>query len=98
VLKTLGFRRGHVVRLLLFESLAVGVGGAIVGLAIAVALVKGAAAALQAIFPIFGTLAVTPAIAALALFLGLFIGVVSGGFPALQAARMTIVEGLRKLT
>jgi putative ABC transport system permease protein len=98
VLKTLGFRRGHVVRLLLFESVAVGVGGALVGLAIAVALVKGAAAALQNVFPIFGTLAVTPPIATLALVLGLFIGLVSGGFPALQAARMTIVDGLRKLT
>lgn len=98
VLKTLGFRRGHVVRLLLFESLAVGVGGALVGLVIAVALVKGAATALQNIFPIFGTLAVTPPIATLALALGLLIGLASGGFPALQAARMTIVDGLRKLT
>lgn len=98
VLKTLGFRRGHVVRLLLFESLAVAMGGALVGLAIAVVLVKGAAAGLQNIFPIFGTLSVTLPIAALALGLGLFIGLVSGGFPALQAARMTIVDGLRKLT
>lgn len=98
VLKTLGYRRGHVIRLLLFESLAVGVGGAIAGLAIAVVLVKGAAAGLQNIFPIFGTLSVTPPIAALALALGLFIGLISGGFPALQAARMSIVDGLRKLT
>ncbi|MEZ4652598.1 MAG: FtsX-like permease family protein [Candidatus Eisenbacteria bacterium] len=97
VLKTLGFRQGHVVRLVMFESLAVGLGGALVGLGLAYVLVRGAARGMENVFPIFGTLAVTPPVALLALGLGILIGLVSGGFPAWQAARLSIVDGLRKL-
>lgn len=97
VLKTLGFRAPQVVSLVLGESVAVGVFGAGIGCVLAVVLLKGMAAAMAESFPFFGTLGVSPAVAAAALAVGLAIGLLAGCFPAVQAARLRITDGLRRV-
>jgi putative ABC transport system permease protein len=57
----------------------------------------GVARAMEEVFPVFGTLRVTGPTLALALAVSLVIGVLAGWFPAWQAARLRIVDGLRRV-
>jgi putative ABC transport system permease protein len=97
VLKTLGFKPGQVVSVVMAESLAVGAGGGLLGVALAGGLMPGVARAMEEVFPVFGTLRVTGPTLALALAVSLVIGVLAGWFPAWQAARLRIVDGLRRV-
>jgi putative ABC transport system permease protein len=97
VLKTLGYRRRHVVGLVLGESVAVGLAGACAGTVLAAGLLALVASALAESFPFFGTLSVTPAVAAVSVLAGLAVGVLAGWFPAAQVARLRIVDGLRRV-
>ncbi|MEM6794641.1 MAG: FtsX-like permease family protein [Acidobacteriota bacterium] len=97
VLRTLGFRRGQVTGLVLFESLLVGLLGAVLGALAGSFLISGLAQAMQGIFPVFGTMKATPGILGLALAVGLTIGLVSGVFPAFAASQRSIVDGLRRV-
>ncbi len=98
ILKTLGFRRRQLVALVVSESLAVGLLGAALGLLLALALLTGLGRFLEDNFPVFGTLKVTLGVAGLVLLLGTGIGVLTGWFPAVEAARLRIAVGLRRLT
>jgi putative ABC transport system permease protein len=97
VLKTLGYRRRHVVGLVLGESVAVGLFGACVGVGLSAAFLTLTASVMAESFPFFGTLYVTPGVLALALAVGLVIGVLAGWLPAAQAARLRIADGLRRV-
>jgi putative ABC transport system permease protein len=97
VLKTLGFRRRQVVGLVLGESVAVGVLGAIVGCAIAYSLLKLTAAALADSFPFFGMLGMSPEVVAVAIGIGLGVGLLAGSLPAAQSANLRIIDGLRRV-
>jgi len=97
VLKSLGFRGRHVVTMVAMESVLVGLLGAVLGAGLGFLLVKGVAVVLEKVFPVFGTLRMTPGILALGLGLGLAIGLLSGLVPAVAAARLRIVDGLRRV-
>jgi putative ABC transport system permease protein len=96
VLRTLGFRRKHVVSMVVLEAVAVGLAGAVVGLALAAVVSRGVASALESMGMFaFGQGGTDPMRLAQGLGLGLLLGVVAGAFPAYTAARLKIVDGLR---
>jgi putative ABC transport system permease protein len=97
VLKTLGYRRRQVVGLVLGESLAVGMAGAALGLLLATGFLAGMARMMAESFPFFGSLSVTPGVTGAAAVVGLAVGVLAGWFPAAQAARLRIADGLRRV-
>ena len=98
-LRALGFSRGNILTAILLESLLIGLLGGLAGLG---------AASLMQFFTIstmnwqtFSEVAfnfsLTPDIATKSLLFGLGMGLVGGFLPAVQAARMNIVESLRAL-
>ncbi len=98
-LRALGFSRGNILTAILLESLLIGLLGGFAGL--------GAASVMQ-FFTISTTnwqtfsevafnFSLTTDIAAKSLLFGLGMGLTGGFLPALQAARMNIVESLRAL-
>jgi putative ABC transport system permease protein len=93
VLKTLGFANGTVLALVLGEAVLLCALGAGAGLAAAALLAPVLADALQGVFPGFG-LGWRTVAAGLGIAVGL--GVATGIGPALSAARLTIVEALRR--
>jgi putative ABC transport system permease protein len=98
-LRALGFSRGNILTAILLESLLIGLIGGLAGL--------GAASLMQFFtistmnFQTFSEVAfnfsLTPDIAGKSLLFGLGMGLVGGFLPAIQAARMNIVESLRAL-
>jgi putative ABC transport system permease protein len=97
VLKSIGFPRRSVVGMVLGESVLVGFLGAMIGCALAFGIVKMLGRAMSDTFPVFGSLWITPAVMASSIGLGLLIGVLAGAFPALGAARLKVIDGLRRL-
>jgi putative ABC transport system permease protein len=97
VLKTLGFRRHHVVGMVLGESVAVGLAGAVLGCALAYGLLKLTARGFSDSFPFFGTLWIPPGVMALSIATGILVGILSGSIPAMNAARLRIVDGIRRV-
>lgn len=98
VMRTLGFRGGQMVGLVLAESLLVAVGGALMGVTLLYLLLKGVGQALQDNSGLFATLQVSPGLWLAALGVGVLIGLLSGVAPAVAAARSSIVDGLRKVS
>jgi putative ABC transport system permease protein len=94
VLKTLGFTHVQVMLLVLGESCALALLGAVLGLGLALAVVPGIAQALQQFIPVFF---VPPRDIAIGLALALLLGLVAGLPPAVQAMRLRIVEALRRV-
>ena len=98
-LRALGFSRGNILRAILLESLLIGLFGGLAGL--------GAASLMQFLtistinWQTFSEVAfnfsLTPDIAGKSLLFGIGMGLVGGFLPAIQAARMNIVESLRAL-
>lgn len=97
VLKTLGFGQGQVMSLVLLESVFVGLLGALLGCGIAALAITFLAGQLEKLIPLFGTLAMTPRAWTIGLGLGLAVGLLSGLAPALSAARLNIVDALRRV-
>ncbi|MEM9554904.1 MAG: ABC transporter permease [Acidobacteriota bacterium] len=97
VLRTLGFRRGQVTGLVLAEAVAVGVFGAVCGVGLAVLAIGGLREGMGEVFPAFAALEASPAALGLALAIGAGVGLLSGLAPALGAARIDIVDGLRRV-
>src|SRR5262249_6486352 len=92
VLKTLGFTGGHVTAFILGESMVIGACGGILGVLLTFPIVAGFGKALPTFFPVIGVSAFT---VVLALIAALLCGVAAAIAPALRAARMLIVAGLR---
>jgi putative ABC transport system permease protein len=97
VLKTLGFGGGQLLRLVLGESVAVGLLGAALGCGLAAALMPLVRAGLAKIMPVFGTLRMGAGNWAVGLAIGLAIGLASGAVPGLAAARLRIVDAVRRV-
>jgi putative ABC transport system permease protein len=92
VLKTIGFLRGRILFMVLAESLMIAALGGLLGTGGALALYAKVNPAPD-FFPIF----YVPAwAAAMGFGIALVVGVLGGGLPALQAARLDVVTGLRK--
>jgi putative ABC transport system permease protein len=93
VFKTLGFSAGHLVGLILGESLLIAALGAGVGVLLTYPIVAGIAAAMpKGFFPFFFITSATLILAAAA---ALVIGLVASIFPIHRALRTRIVDGLR---
>jgi putative ABC transport system permease protein len=91
VLKTIGFRDGTVLALVMAESVMLVVLGGVIGLAIAAVLMPGVSAASQGMIQ----LPMVPIQTWLVgLGLMLLIGIVVGLLPALRAKRLKIVDAL----
>jgi putative ABC transport system permease protein len=93
VMKTLGFQNGTLFGIVLAEAIALCLGGAFVGLGLA-RVMLGNARAIQSIIPGF-------TISATTLLMGtgiaIVLGTLTGLIPAVQAARLSVVEALRRV-
>ena len=96
VMKTLGFTRGQVLALVLYESVGLALLGGLLGVGTAVGLTGGIRAAAQ-YAPFLQNYAVPPGVLGITLGLTLFIGLASGVAPAVSSSRLRVVEGLRKV-
>jgi putative ABC transport system permease protein len=96
MLKTLGFSRGIVLSLFVGEAIALSVAGGLLGVLIAAGLVSFVAHSPFATGILFG-LRVSPMTMGLAVVIAAFVGFVSAYFPAYNASRVNIVEGLRHI-
>jgi putative ABC transport system permease protein len=96
ILKALGFRRSQVLVLLLSESLAITVGGALLGSWTA-RLAFGSVNMVDLTMGFIQRFYVTPTTLTICAAIGLAVGIVSAGVPAWQAARRPVVEALRQI-
>ena len=97
VLRTLGFRKPQVVTMVIVESVIVGLLGALLGVGLAAVVLPIANEALRSTPLFIGELTVAPIVLSIALGVGLAIGLIAGAFPAGAAARLQIVDGLRRV-
>ncbi len=93
VLKTVGFRDGTVLVIVLSESILIMLIGGLLGLAIGWVLTQGIATALSAFIQ---GITVSPQIMLTGLAFMVSAGVLAGIFPALKAMRLTIVDALAR--
>ncbi len=93
VLKTLGFRDGVVLWLVLAESLLVTLLGGVIGLLVAALMVAGLRGMLS---QYVGALYLSASTIGTGIALMIALGVISGALPATQALRLKIVDALRR--
>jgi putative ABC transport system permease protein len=91
VLKTLGFPRARILKLLLGESVLLALLGGVPGLAIAALIAMALRASLTNVAPAF---AVSPTIMLQGLALMIALGLITGIIPALNAMRLKIATAL----
>jgi len=94
VLKTLGFRAGHILGLIAGESLLMSCLGGILGIAILFPVVGGVGASLRAWFPAFP---IDPQTFPLAGGIAVLVGILAAAFPAWRAMSVSIANGLRRI-
>lgn len=94
ILKTLGYRSGIILGIVLGEATAISLAGGLLGVGLASLLVLGVRQA-PMMFSELKTLSVTPGVAALCLLVAVMIGLISSAIPAWNAARTSILESLR---
>ena len=92
--KALGFSGGFVALLIFAESIAIALIGGLLGIALTFPLTGAFAAIAGSIFP---SVAVTNETIVLQIGAALLVGLVAASFPAWQAARIRIVDGLRAM-
>jgi putative ABC transport system permease protein len=96
VLKTLGFTKQGVLSIFVSESVALSLGGGVLGILVAIPLIAGMTHQFLGLgIPL--DMKVKLPTAALALFVSVLLGVVSGYIPAYRASRMNIVDALRHI-
>jgi putative ABC transport system permease protein len=96
VLKTLGFTRQRVLSIFVGESVALALGGGLVGVLVAIPVISGLTHRFIGLgIPL--NMQVKWATAGLSLLVSLVLGLVSGYLPAYNASRMKIVDGLRHI-
>ena len=79
------------------ESLAVGVLGAALGVGVTAVALQGATPFLEQMAFGFGGFQLDTQVLLTAVAIGVSVGLASGVFPAVAAARLKIVDGLRRL-
>jgi putative ABC transport system permease protein len=92
VLRTLGFTRGSILKLLLSESIAISLIGGLIGVAL------GTGVILFIARPGIGlpvSMHMTSATALVAMVVAAFVGVISGLIPSYRASHLGIVDALR---
>jgi putative ABC transport system permease protein len=94
VLRTLGFTRGSVLKLLLSESIAISVIGGLIGVALASVAISFMARPGMGM-PV--SMHMTAATALVVMLVAAFVGVVSGLIPSYRASHLGIVDALRHI-
>jgi len=94
-LKSLGFSNGFVSSLILVESLTMALLGGILGVALTYPLADAFFAATRDLFVVFE---IMPLTIALQLLAAIVIGLAAALAPAINSARVSIVDGLRAVT
>jgi putative ABC transport system permease protein len=99
VLRALGFLPRHVAAFVIGESVALGLLAGMLGVAIAYPLVQyGLGRWIEEnMNTLFSWFRVTPAVMVLSLLLAALLGVLAGAIPAWRAARLTVIEALRRI-
>ena len=97
VLRTLGFRRNQVLGMVIGESLVVGLLGSALGIGVTAVAIRGATPFLAQMGFAFGGFELDPQVLSSAVAIGIAVGLLSGVLPAVAAARMKIVDGLRRI-
>lgn len=92
ILKTLGFRSGHISGLIFGESIIIAILGGATGLLLTVPIVGLVRTGLSNFFPVFPLETITVILAASA---ALVVGLGAAVFPTFKALRTSIVDGLR---
>jgi putative ABC transport system permease protein len=92
VMKTIGFTGKHLVVLIAGEAIFIAIIGGLVGLILAVPVALGFAQMFPTWFP---NLPKMDTVVIMAFAAAIVVGIISAFFPALRAARMRIVDGLR---
>jgi putative ABC transport system permease protein len=96
VLKAIGFSRGRVLILVLGEAFLISMLGGLFGVAVGCVFLQAMNQAIPQFFPL-----ALNELAGLWMSYGLiaaaFLGIVSGIVPALQAARLSVINGLRRI-
>jgi putative ABC transport system permease protein len=100
VMRTLGFRRGHILGFILSEAVLMSLLGGFLGILLAKyvfipALVAGASKTSISIWLV--NFKVSLATLALAFAVSVGVGILAGFLPAIQSSRLRIVDGLRKV-
>jgi putative ABC transport system permease protein len=93
ILRAIGWRRGRVVRLILYESLVLSLAGAVLGILGAVLLVRLLSALPASSGFVHGGIA--PEVMAQGLLIALAVGLIGGVYPALRGSRLLPTEALR---
>lgn len=94
VLKAIGFQRGLVLTLILGESVLISTVGGVLGVTTG----RGVWAAAHAMFPLWVPLArVSWSVLAWGVVIALGIGLASGIIPAVRAAQLSVIAGLRRV-
>ncbi|MFQ5649980.1 MAG: ABC transporter permease [bacterium] len=98
VMKTLGFQPKHLIALIFGESTAIALLGGTLGILVTLPIIRGFAAFLTenlgSFFPVFE---LSPKTLALAATASITVGLVAALFPAWQAVRLNIADGLRRI-
>jgi putative ABC transport system permease protein len=92
VMKTIGFTGKHLVMLIAGEAIFIAIIGGLIGLLLAVPVALGFAQMFPTWFP---NLPKMDTVVIMAFAAAIVVGIISAFFPALRAARMRIVDGLR---
>lgn len=98
ILKTLGFSDGEILGMVAGEATAIASVGGLIGCGLSAALTAALASAMRSapgFVSVVSGLSVSPAVAALTVFLAILIGFVSSIAPGVYAARTSIVQALR---
>jgi putative ABC transport system permease protein len=93
ILRAIGWRKGRVVRLILYESLLLSVAGAVIGIACAAALTHA-----LTWWPLVSGLIkgdVAPAVMVQGFLIALAVGLIGGAYPAYRGAQLLPTEALR---
>jgi putative ABC transport system permease protein len=91
-LRTLGFRKFHLVGLILGESLAMAFAGGLIGIGLMTMVAKVVAVAISQFFPVFKADLLTYFVC---LAIAIAVGLAASLFPIQRATRIKIVDGLR---
>lgn len=93
ILRAIGWRKSRVMRMILGESMIIGVAGAVLGAVAAIGVVKWLATQPQARNFLDGN--VSPGVVVQGFLMAFAVGVLGGVYPAWQATRLMPSEGLR---
>jgi putative ABC transport system permease protein len=93
----LGFRRWHVVGLVLAESAVIGVAGAALGIVGAPFVTRAFGRIVSQSFGAFPEPVLSPETLALSASAAVLVGLLAGAVPAIRAARLPLAEGLRRI-